>query len=71
MFGINSQPNDYYDPFRCHVPLPDGRCHIRNGGVRCVHLSIECLQDNEGYPKYRYVCAKGCFDYVSQVKLHE
>jgi len=71
MYGINSQPNDYYDPFRCHVPLPDGRCHIRNGGVRCVHLSIECVKNETNQCWYRYICAMGCFDHVSHTQLHE
>ena len=63
--------NDYYDPFRCFVPMPNGsRCHIRNGGVRCRHLSIETKTGDQP-EKHRYICAKGCFDYLSNFKLQK
>ena len=57
---------NYYEPYRCYTPIPDSRCHIRESVGRCRHLSIEQLTSG----KYRYVCAKGCFDYHSSNKLH-
>jgi len=57
---------DHYDPYRCYTPIPDSKCHIRNPDTRCKHLKIEQLESG----KFRYVCAKGCFDYHSSNKLH-
>ena len=68
--GGHGEANDYYDPFRCFLPMPDSRCHIRNGGIRCCHLTIEQIGDNIATQKYRYICTKGCFDYVSDCELH-
>jgi len=64
------EANDYYDDFACFTPMPDRRCHIREGSARCIHLSIEPISDAGLTEKYRYVCAKGCFDYVSSNRLH-
>jgi len=63
--------NDHYDPFRCVAGIPDGgKCCIRNDDARCGHLIIKHIQYGYGQEKYRYICAKGCFDYVSVIKLH-
>ncbi|MCL2003098.1 MAG: hypothetical protein FWG72_03715 [Oscillospiraceae bacterium] len=62
--------NDYYDPIQCFLPKPDSRCRIRNGGLRCLHMRIETMMAGAS-EKYRYICAKGCFDYLSDCKLHE
>ena len=59
---------DYFDPVRCFLPRPDSRCRIRDSALRCVNLSVKTVA---GAKKYRYVCAKGCFDYISDVNLHE
>ena len=68
--GGDGDANDYYDPFRCFVPMPDSsRCYNRSSGVRCKHLSIETKTEDQT-EKHRYVCAKGCFDYLSNFKLH-
>ena len=67
--GGLGEANDYYNPLRCFLPMPDSRCHIR-GGLRCLHLTIEQIGDTAASRKYHYICAKGCFDYVSDSELH-
>ena len=58
--------HDYYDPYRCYTPIADSRCHIRDPGARCRYFNAERLDSG----KYRYICAKGCFDYISDNELH-
>ena len=64
--GGHQELCDYYDSYRCYTPIPNSRCHIREPNARCKYLSMEQLSSG----KYRYVCAKGCFDYSSDNKLH-
>ena len=69
--GGHHDINDYYDPFRCNVGIPDGgKCRIRNVDARCRHLRIEHIPEFAAPEKYRYICDKGCFNYVSDIKLH-
>ena len=69
--GGHHNDHDYFDWVRCFTPIPNSRCHIREKpDARCVHLRVETIPKTAGTEKYRYVCAKGCFDYHSKTPLH-
>ena len=62
--------NDYYDFYTCYTQMPDKKCRIRSENNRCKNLRIEYVEETTASGEYRYVCIKGCFDYLSNVKLH-
>jgi len=62
--------NDFYDFYACYSQIPDEKCRIRSDNNRCKHLVIEHTEGTAAQEKYRYFCVKGCFDYLSNTKLH-
>jgi len=67
---MDADNNDYYDFYTCYTRIPDKKCHIRSESDRCKNLRIEYVRKTNEPEKYRYVCTKGCFDYLSTTKLH-
>ena len=62
--------NDHYDFYTCYTQMPDKKCRIRSESNRCINLRIEYVEGSAASEKYRYICIKGCFDYLSTTKLH-
>ena len=62
--------NDYYDFYTCYTQMPDKKCHIRSEDDRCMNLRIEYVGGTTEPEIYRYFCIRGCFDYLSNTKLH-